>query len=212
MFLNVSEIFFSIQGESTYAGLPCIFIRLSGCNLRCTYCDTRYSYEGGRKISIEEILDKIKKYPCKNVEVTGGEPLLQKSSLPLMDTLLENGYSVLLETNGSIDISEVNNNVIRIVDIKCPGSAEEKSFNFDNIKRLKNSDEVKFVISSKEDYEYAKKVIGDYGLEKKCNVLMSCAHKTLSLDTLADWILKDGLDVRLQIQLHKHIFGDKRGV
>lgn len=211
--LNVSEIFFSIQGESTYSGLPFIFVRLAGCNLRCTYCDTRYSYEEeGEEQTIDNILDEIKKFPCRNVEITGGEPLLQKNSLILMDALIKSGYRVLLETNGSVDISSVNQNVIKIMDIKCPGSNQEKSFDINNIKYMKKADEVKFVLSSRKDYDYAKKMIIDHDIGNKCNILMSNVYKSVTLKKIAQWVLEDGLDVRLQPQMHKYIFGDKRGV
>jgi len=209
--IKINEIFFSIQGESSYAGLPFIFIRLSGCNLRCDYCDTKYAYQDGEELSIDTILQRIERFPSKNVEVTGGEPLMQSGTVALMDTLINNGYRVLLETNGSLDISGVNSGVIRIVDIKCPSSGEHKSFDFKNINHLKSSDEIKFVIASKLDYNYAKRIIFDYNLNKICIVIISGVHKKIPTYKIADWMLRDGLDARLQIQLHKQIWGEKRG-
>jgi 7-carboxy-7-deazaguanine synthase len=210
--LKVNEIFFSIQGESSFSGLPFAFIRLSGCNLRCSYCDSTYSYEDGEELTIDTILERVSAYPTKNVEVTGGEPLLQKNTLILLNALIENGYTVLLETNGSVDVSGVNKDVVKIVDIKCPDSGAAYSFDFDNVTHLKKDDEVKFVLSSKEDYDYAKDMIKKYSLTDRCSVIMSGAFNKLELKDIAGWVMADGLQVRLSIQLHKHIFGDVRGV
>ncbi len=211
--LNISEIFFSIQGESTYSGLPCVFVRLTGCNLNCNYCDTKYATEEpGQEMTIKAILDRVGAFPCANVEVTGGEPLLEENTLHLMDALVERGYTVLLETNGSRDISRVNPKVIRIIDIKCPGSGEDDSFDTGNVARLKESDELKFVLSSRKDYDYAKKIIGEYDLANRCKLLISCVSDAISPKELSGWVLSDGLDVRVQLQLHKIIFGDIKGV
>ena len=210
--LNVCEIFTSIQGESGLTGLPCTFIRLSGCNLQCVWCDTAYSrLESGNKMSIEQILREVSKSHVNLVEITGGEPLLQKDTAALCKELLQNKYSVMIETNGTLDISVLDSKVKRIVDIKCPGSGAGDSFLIDNIKRLTKNDEVKFVVSSVEDAGWAKKFCEEYDLSKKCAVIFSPVMGMLSPDTLAGWLIKSGLDARLGIQLHKVIWGDARG-
>ncbi len=210
--LNITELFYSIQGETSFSGLPFIFIRLTGCNLRCSYCDTKYAYDGGQELLIDTISGRLKEFPCRRVTITGGEPLLQKNSFWLMDTLVQNGYTVLLETNGTVDISSVNKSVVRVVDIKCPGSNHADSFDFSNIAHLRERDEVKFVLTDERDYEFAREIIMGYQLTKKCKVIISAAYERAPLETFAKRILEDGLDVRLQMQLHKYIFGDKEGV
>ncbi len=209
--LKISEIFFSIQGESTFSGLPCIFVRLAGCNLRCNYCDTSYSYEEDySEMTIETAINEIKKFDSKRIEITGGEPLLQEETPLLIDKLLENGYTVLLETNGSIGLDNLNSKVIKIIDIKTPGSGCEDSFNKNNLKFINSSDEVKFVITDRTDFEWAKETIEKHQLHCKANVLFSPVSGKLDPGDLSEWILQDGLDVRLQLQLHKIIWRDER--
>lgn len=214
MQLYVSEIFFSIQGESIYCGRPCVFVRLSGCNLRCTYCDTTYAYGQTKALYIEEILAKVAAYPCALVEITGGEPLIQENTRILVDQLLEKGYEVLLETNGSQDIGTVNPGCIKIVDIKCPTSGEEKKNDWENLKKLKTTDQVKFVIGDRTDYDYAKNVLDLIDKEfPPGNILFSPVFSHMNAAALARWILEDGLNVRLHLQLHKTIWPEKeRGV
>ncbi|MEE8424146.1 MAG: radical SAM protein [Thermodesulfobacteriota bacterium] len=210
--LKISEIFFSIQGESTFSGLPCIFVRLAGCNLRCNYCDTSYSYEEDySEISIEEVINEIKKFDSKRVEITGGEPLLQEETALLIDKLLENDYTVLLETNGSIGLDNLDSKVIKIVDIKTPGSGCEGSFRMENIAFLNADDEIKFVLMDRKDFEWAKEMIEKHNLKCKANILLSPVSGKLDPRDLSEWILQEGLDVRLQLQLHKIIWGDERG-
>jgi 7-carboxy-7-deazaguanine synthase len=214
MTLLVNEIFYSIQGESTYSGRPCIFVRLTGCNLRCSYCDTRYAYEQGVNMEITEIINRIAAHRCRLVEITGGEPLLQSQTPILIYRLLENGYEVMLETNGSLDISRVDGRCIKIVDIKCPTSGESDKNDLGNLKRLGSKDQVKFVIGDRSDYEYAKETI-----ESTCpdipeeQILFSTVSERIPPSRLAEWILEDNLNVRLHLQLHKIIWPDrKRGV
>ncbi|MBI5286238.1 MAG: radical SAM protein [Deltaproteobacteria bacterium] len=206
--MKVSEIFFSIQGESTFTGLPCIFIRLAGCNLRCAYCDTTYAqtFEEGYELAIDDILKEIKKFRCRLVEVTGGEPLIQEETRFLLDRLLGLGYTVLLETNGSVSLKDVNPGVIKVVDVKCPGSGQGGSFLMDNLKSITPADEVKFVIMDRRDYEFAR----DFILKiQNSQILFSPAHPRMNPEELARWILKDGLEVRLQPQMHRYIWGER---
>jgi 7-carboxy-7-deazaguanine synthase len=213
MMLKVNEIFFSIQGESSYAGLPCVFIRLTGCNLRCRYCDTRYAYEEGRELSIPEIMREIEDFPCKLVELTGGEPLLQEDVYPLMEELLAGGYSLLLETNGSVDIGRVDHRVVKIVDLKCPGSGECERNLMSNLDLLSRKDQLKFVVGNHDDYLWARRIIMEHDLSRRCQLLMGPVFGQVLPLELAGWILDDGLDVRLQIQLHKCIWdAEARGV
>lgn len=214
MTLLVNEIFYSIQGESTHSGRPCIFVRLTGCNLRCSYCDTRYAYEQGVKMELTEIVSRIADYKCPLVEITGGEPLLQSKTPTLIYKLLENGYEVLMETNGSLDISGVDGRCIKIVDIKCPTSGESDKNDMENLKRLRPKDQVKFVIENRIDYEYAKETIDsncpDFPEEQ---ILFSPVSEGIAPSQLAKWILEDNLNVRLHLQIHKIIWPDrKRGV
>lgn len=212
--LKVNEIFCSIQGESLYAGRPCVFVRLSGCNLRCTYCDTPYAYDEGAKMSIPEIMDRVAAFQCSLVEITGGEPLLQEETPLLIQRFLENGDEVLLETNGSLDISSVDERCIKIVDIKCPSSKEADKNDFENLKRLHAHDQVKFVIANRKDYAYARKIS-----ELKCfqippaNRLFSPVSGKMDPAELSKWVIEDKLNVRLHLQLHKIIWpGNQRGV
>jgi 7-carboxy-7-deazaguanine synthase len=213
--LKVNEIFYSIQGESTFAGWPCIFIRLTGCNLRCRYCDTRYAYEQGDDIPLEGILAKVKGFDCNLVEVTGGEPLIQDETPDLISALIKNDYTVLLETNGSQDITKIDNRCIRIIDIKCPSSGMNKETCWKNLDYLSPHDQLKFVIANQEDYLYAKNVLDNPAIKggKKLIVNFSPVFKEMNLKELAGWILTDHLKVRLHFQLHKYIWEEHtRGV
>jgi 7-carboxy-7-deazaguanine synthase len=211
--LQVTEIFHSIQGESTHAGLPCVFVRLTGCNLRCAWCDTAYAFEGGRSVSIAEIVAEVERFRCPLVEVTGGEPLLQPEAFHLMTELLARGYRVLLETGGSLPIDGVPEGVARIVDVKCPGSGEAGRNCWANLGRLRPGDELKFVIADREDYLWAAREVRDRGLVARCPVVFAPVHDRLDPGRLARWVLEDGLRVRLQIQLHKVLWpGVDRGM
>jgi 7-carboxy-7-deazaguanine synthase len=214
MALNVNEIFFSIQGESIYTGIPCVFVRLTGCNLRCAYCDTTYAWEDGTSMEIEKIMEKIRGFRCLLVEITGGEPLIQEETPFLIKELLKTGNKVLLETNGSIDIRMVPPECIKIVDIKCPSSNEKDKTDLNNIKHLGMKDQIKFVIQNREDYLYARNIF-----KTNCkhleggNILFSPVIEKLPPSDLAGWILKDRLDVRFHMQLHKIIWPEaRRGV
>jgi 7-carboxy-7-deazaguanine synthase len=204
--LKVNEIFYSIQGESSFAGLPFVFVRLTGCNLRCTYCDTKYAYEEGTEMSVGQIIEQTKKYNCPYIEITGGEPLLQEETPGLANSLIDDGFTVLVETNGTKDIGVIPDKAVRIMDIKCPSSGESDKFDWENLSRLNTKDEVKFVIAEKLDYDWAKEIIIDRNLSDKVKVLLSPVKDKMSPDILAEWILKDELNVRLQIQLHKIIW------
>ncbi len=211
--LKVNEIYYSIQGESTFAGKPCVFIRLTYCNLRCSYCDTEYAFYEGEDKSIEEVVDEVKKYNCKLVEVTGGEPLVQKESIHLMRKLCDDGYEVLLETGGSLPIDSVDRRVRVILDLKCPSSNMKGKNLYENLDHLKPIDEVKFVIGAREDYEWAKEIINKYKINEKCEILFSVVFDNLEPLTLTNWILEDKLNVRFQLQMHKFIWKpEERGV
>ncbi len=211
--LVVNEIFFSIQGESSYTGRPCAFLRLAHCNLRCTYCDTEYAFEEGQPMSTSEIRQRLNSYPTDLVEITGGEPLLQEGVFPLITELLDDGKTVLIETGGSIDIREVDSRAVLIYDIKCPTSGMAKKNRWENLAHLRQQDEVKFVVGSRQDYEWAKAKIDQFCLDKKHTVLFSPVWDELSPSQLAEWILEDGLSARLQVQLHKILWGaEARGV
>jgi len=212
--MKINEIFYSIQGEGKLTGYPTIFIRLTGCNLRCKYCDTKYAYYDGIEMQIKEILSKIENYPCKNVCVTGGEPLLQKETPTLIKKLLDRNYKVCLETNGSIDISDIvkiepKDAVVISLDIKCPSSGMQDKMYFENVKYLGEKDQLKFIISDRDDYEYAKSII--YKLKPKCEIFMQPVWGWKPFK-LTRWILDDGLNARLSLQLHKIIFENKKGV
>ena len=204
--IKVNEIYFSIQGESTKAGLPCVFVRLTYCNLRCSYCDTEYAFYGGKDYSVDEIIEQVKKYNCKLVEVTGGEPLFQNECYELLKRLCKEGFEVLLETGGSLSIKEIDPSVKIIMDLKCPSSEMVKKNLYENINYLKSTDELKFVIGSIEDYDWTKKIIDQYDLYNKCEVLFSVVFGELEPVTLVNWILKDNLKVRFQLQMHKFIW------
>ena len=211
--MKVTEIFTSIQGESTFCGLPCTFIRMTGCNLRCKYCDTPYALEGGKELDLDQILDKVRESGISLVELTGGEPLLQEECYLLINLLLEEGYTVLLETNGSLTLKKLDSRVMKIVDIKCPGSGMSEKMDFSNVNYLTGKDEVKFVISDKGDFDWAKGIIDTYGLIEKCKVLISPVLSRLEAKEVAGWILEERLPVRLQLQLHKVIWPDlDRGI
>lgn len=209
--MKVCEIFLSIQGESTYAGLPCVFIRMTGCNLRCSYCDTVYAYEEGIEMPQNLIFDTVSRYGISLIELTGGEPLLQSGELlPLIDRLIEGNFSVLIETNGSISIKDINPAAIIIMDIKTPGSGMHEKTALSNLNYLKSDDEIKFILTNRNDYEWAKDVISLHKLSDRFKVLMSPAYGTLFPETLSGWIIADKLRVRLNLQLHKYIFGNER--
>jgi 7-carboxy-7-deazaguanine synthase len=211
--LNVCELFVSVQGESTYAGLPCVFVRLTGCNLRCSYCDTEYAWAEGQQMSIEQIKAEIKKFKCTLVEVTGGEPLLQEDTIELLGELVIDGYTLLLETNGSLPLDRVPSSVHIIMDIKCPSSRENERMRWENLNTLEKKDEIKFVISDRIDYEWAVEVLKTKLTERQCEVLFSPVADRLQPRLLAEWILKDGIDVRFQLQLHKYVWPPQlRGV
>lgn len=212
--VKINEIFYSIQGESSNAGRPCVFVRLSGCDLRCVYCDTQYAYDEGQKMTLADIMEKVSSYNCNLIEITGGEPLLQKNVLPFMTRLCDAGYEVLLETGGHRDIGGVDRRVRRIMDIKCPSSGESAKNRWENIDHLKQTDEVKFVIGGREDYQWALNVISKYKLNNICPVLFSPVYGKMNLRQLAEWILQDSLpNVRMQLQMHKYIWPtEQRGV
>lgn len=212
--LTVNEIFHSIQGESTFAGEPCVFVRLTACDLRCRWCDTPYAFHEGRKMSIDEVVAAVEAYGCPTVEVTGGEPLLQPDVHPLMRRLLEMGKTVLIETGGHRSIADVPDGVIRVMDIKCPGSRESGRVDWENLGRLTGRDQVKFVIADRGDYEYARDIVRREGLSERCGaVLFSPVHGELSPRQLAEWVLGDRLPVRVQLQMHKYIWDPQtRGV
>ncbi len=211
--LKVNEIYYSIQGESTFAGKPCVFIRLTYCNLRCSYCDTEYAFYEGEDKSIEEVIEEVKKYDSKLVEVTGGEPLVQKEAIHLMRKLCDDGYEVLLETGGSLPIDSVDKRVRVILDLKCPSSKMKGKNLYENLDHLKPIDEVKFVIGTREDYEWAKEIINKYKINEKCEILFSVVFNKLEPLTLTNWILEDKLNVRFQLQMHKFIWKpEERGV
>lgn len=209
--IKINEIFFSIQGEGKWTGIPNIFLRTTGCNLRCTYCDTKYAYLDGKEMKIEDILVKIKKYPCKKICITGGEPLLQEDLNNLIKKLMKKKYEILIETNGSLDLKKIESykGIIVSLDIKCPSSEMHEKMNFENINKLTKNDQLKFVIKDKKDYEYAKKITKKY--HPQSNVYFQPVWDS-NFEKLAEWILKDGLDVTLGLQLHKIVFKEKRGV
>ena len=212
--VRVNEIFLSIQGESTWAGLPCVFVRLTGCNLRCTWCDTAYAFYEGHQMSVADVVAKVDSLGCGLVDITGGEPLLQPGVHPLIATLLERSYEVMIETSGERDISTLDSRVIRIVDLKCPGSGESARNLWSNLEHLAARDEVKFVLCDRRDYEWARDAILTHRLNDRVNaVLLSPVFGQLEPADLAAWILDDRLPVRMQLQMHKHIWSPTaRGV
>ena len=210
--LKIFEIFYSLQGESSRVGLPTIFIRLSGCPMRCHYCDTAYAFQSGSMMTVDEIIKTIKKYDTRYVTVTGGEPLAQKEVLSLLKVLADQNYEVSLETGGGLSIKEVDPRIKIILDIKTPESGEEKKNYWDNLNLIHSKDEIKFVLCSREDYDWAKKILHQYKLTEKCDVLFSPVYQKLKTTDLGNWILEDQLPVRMQIQLHKLLWGEKPGV
>lgn len=212
--LTINEIFHSIQGESSHAGEPCVFVRLTACDLRCTWCDTAYAFHEGRKMTIEDVVSEVRGYGCPLVEVTGGEPLLQRDVYPLMERLLAEGFRVMLETGGHLSTAQVPEGVVSIVDVKCPASGEAEKNHWPNLERLRPHDEVKFVINDRADYDFAKDVMARHRLAARAPaVLFSPVHGVLDPKALAAWILADRLAVRLQLQVHKYIWGaTARGV
>ena len=204
--LKVNEIYFSVQGESSRAGLPCVFVRLTYCNLRCTYCDTEYAFYEGEDKSADEIINEVKKYGCKLVEITGGEPLVQEESPNLMKKLCDEGFDVMLETAGNMPIYNIDDRVSIIMDLKCPSSGMMKKNLYENINHLKKTDELKFVIGDREDYDWMNEMMSKYDLNNKCKILVSVVFGKLEPLALVNWVLEDKLDVRFQLQMHKFIW------
>ncbi len=204
--LKVNEIYFSVQGESSRAGLPCVFVRLTYCNLRCTYCDTEYAFYEGEDKSVDEIINEVKKYGCNLVEITGGEPLVQEESLNLMEKLCGEGFDVMLETAGNMPICNIDDRVNIIMDLKCPSSGMMKKNLYENINHLKKTDELKFVIGDREDYDWMNEMMSKYDLNNKCRILVSVVFGKLEPLDLVNWVLEDKLDVRFQLQMHKFIW------
>ncbi len=212
MALKIYEIFHSLQGETSRIGLPTVFVRLTGCPMRCTYCDTEYAFSGGGNLEIVDILQKVAGFGTKYVTVTGGEPLAQKECYVLLKALCDEGYNVSLETGGAMDIAPVDPRVSIILDIKTPASNEEKNMRWDNLKHISAKDEIKFVICNRADYDWAKAKLTELRLTEKCPVLFSPSYHDLKAEELASWVLADQLPVRMQIQLHKILWGEKAGV
>lgn len=211
--LRVSEIFASIQGETSYVGLPFAFVRLTGCNLRCRYCDTTYAYDDGEEFPLDQVVLRVAAFGIPRVTVTGGEPLLQEETPALVEALLALGHTVLVETNGTVPLFRLDNRAIKIMDVKCPGSGEAGKTDWGNFSRLSARDEVKFVLSSEEDYRFAREAIRKYGKEQPFKVLLSPAFGLLPPEKLAGWMVGDAIDARFQLQLHKLVWGpDRRGV
>jgi 7-carboxy-7-deazaguanine synthase len=212
--VTINEIFYSVQGESTYAGRPCVFVRLTACDLRCSWCDTTYAFHQGRKRELDDVLAEVERYDCSLVELTGGEPLLQEDVYPLMNELLARGKTVLLETGGHRSTAKVPPPVVTILDIKCPGSGEADRMDWENLNRLRPRDEVKFVINDRADYEYARDAIRRHGIAGRAAAIhMSPVHGVMDPKTLSEWVLADKLPVRVQLQIHKYIWpADTRGV
>jgi len=209
--LRLTEIFYSLQGEASRAGLPTVFVRLTGCPLRCTWCDTTYGFTGGEPATVESVLAEVGKYPARQVCVTGGEPLAQKDCPQLLTALCDAGYDVSLETSGALDVSDIDARVARIMDLKAPGSGESAKNRWENLAVLNRRDELKIVIASRDDYEWARDVLRERQLERICPVLFSPAQGLIEPQSLAEWILEDGLDVRFQLQLHKLLWGNMQG-
>jgi 7-carboxy-7-deazaguanine synthase len=210
--VRVTEIFHSIQGESSHAGRPCVFVRLTGCNLRCRWCDSEYTFTGGERMSLDDVVARVKSYGAKLVEITGGEPLAQQESFDLIRSLCDDGFEVLIETSGSIDITPVDKRAKIILDVKCPGSGEVEKNRWENIDELRPHDEVKFVIADRADYDWAKTIIAEKNLDR-WTVLLSPVWGEMNMKSLAEWMLADRVPARFQTQLHKHIWGaDVHGV
>lgn len=209
--LRITEIFYSLQGETSRVGLPTVFVRLTGCPLRCTYCDTTYAFSGGQNMELAQILAEVGKHGAHYVTVTGGEPLAQKNCLELLKALCDAGYEVSLETGGALDVSQVDARVVKVLDIKTPGSGEAEKNLWPNLAHLNPHDEIKIVLCDEADYAWARQVLIEHALDKKCAVLFAPVQGKLSPTALADWILRDHLPVRMQVQLHKLLWGDERG-
>jgi 7-carboxy-7-deazaguanine synthase len=209
--LRINEIFLSIQGESSRSGFPTVFVRLTGCPLRCHYCDTEYAFHEGSIMTIENILQQVSSYQTPYVTVTGGEPLAQKTCLSLLKTLCDQEYRVSLETSGALDISKVDPRVMKVMDIKTPGSGESDRNRYENLSFINEMDELKLVICHRQDYEWAKELVAERVMTNQCNILFSPEQGTLSATQLAEWVLEDKLNVRLQIQLHKYLWGNTPG-
>ena len=205
--VQVTEIFHSIQGESSHTGKPCVFVRLTGCSLRCTYCDTPYAFGGGHEMTIDQVLTEASQHPTQLVEITGGEPMEQAGVYPLMDSFLKAGYTVMLETGGHVDLASIPSEVIKIIDVKCPDSNEGGTFSKANLKTAAAHDEFKFVISSRQDYEWSRDFYRRHLSCKPSTVLFSPVHALLPAQELSEWVLSDNLDVRIQLQIHKYIWG-----
>ena len=209
--LRVTEIFYSLQGEARTVGYPTVFIRLTGCPLRCGYCDTTYAFQGGEWKSLDSILEEVESYKPSYITVTGGEPLAQKQCINLLSQLCDAGYQVSLETSGAMDVTNVDPRVSKVMDLKTPGSGEESQNRYENIQHLTSNDQLKFVICNREDYDWAIGKLEEYNLTEKCEVLFSPIHGQLEPSQLAEWILQDKLPVRFQLQLHKYLWGDEPG-
>lgn len=209
--LKITEIFYSLQGESTTIGLPTVFIRLTGCPLRCGYCDTAYAFHGGKRMTMEEILEKVASFNPRHITVTGGEPLAQKECPSLLSLLCDQGYQVSIETSGALDITPIDKRVMIVMDLKTPASKEEEKNRYENIAALKKSDQIKFVLCNHADYIWAVEIIKKYQLEQKAELLFSPSWGELNPTQLADWIVRDNLPVRFQLQLHKILWQDKPG-
>ena len=209
--LKITEVFFSLQGEALTVGIPTAFVRLTGCPLRCQYCDTEYAFSGGEWMSYDDILKKIKAYTSEYVTVTGGEPLAQKACFDFLKLLCDQGFHVSLETSGAIDIEPVDSRVVKVMDIKTPGSGESDKNMLDNIEHLDAKDQVKFVICDKDDYEWSRQLVSDKKLNRRCEILFSPSYEELPAKDLADWILRDALPVRMQMQMHKLLWGNQPG-
>jgi 7-carboxy-7-deazaguanine synthase len=209
--LKITEIFYSLQGEALTVGIPTTFVRLTGCPLRCQYCDTAYAFSGGEWMSLDEILEQVAAYSTRYVTVTGGEPLAQRDCLELLAMLCDQGYKVSLETSGALDVSAVDARVVKVMDIKTPGSGEEQRNCLENIECIGSQDQIKFVICDERDYQWSRALLQQYRLNERCEVLFSPSFDQLAASDLADWILRDALPVRMQLQLHKLLWGDQPG-
>lgn len=208
--MKICEIFTSIQGESSYAGMPCTFIRVTGCNLRCSYCDTKYAYDEGVELTEAEIINEVELIGVHLVTITGGEPLLQEETFRLTERLINEGYKVLIETNGTMSIKDIDSRAVIVLDVKTPGSGMWEEMDISNFDYLKPADEIKFVITDRTDYEWSKDMMHKYNLSSKCQVFFSPAFGILLPESLVKWILEDRLDVRLNLQMHKYIYGSNR--
>lgn len=208
---RITEIFYSLQGESRTVGLPTVFVRLTGCPLRCGYCDTEYAFYGGEKMEIGDIVEQVASYHPRYVCVTGGEPLAQPNCIPLLTALCDLGVEVSLETSGAMDISKVDPRVVKVMDLKTPGSGEESKNRYSNIDLLREQDQLKFVICNRDDYDWARAKLDEYQLSERCEILFSPIHGELKPAELADWIVADNLPVRMQLQIHKYLWGDEQG-